>query len=107
MPWRCRYLADRRNPITNIDLIKILGVSEWSPTSMPDFFRSCRDSMIDLRHPLAALATRMSWASIDAALAAIFLPVLLRRMEMKTVTAAEFATATFDGLISVRRQAAP
>jgi len=40
----------------HIDLIKILGVSEWSPMSTPDFFRSRLDAMIDLRHPLAVLA---------------------------------------------------
>jgi IS5 family transposase len=28
--------------------------------------------MIDLRHPLAVLATRMPWASIEAALAPVF-----------------------------------
>jgi transposase, IS5 family len=28
--------------------------------------------MIDLRHPLAVLATRMPWASIEATLASIF-----------------------------------
>ncbi|MBS0449640.1 MAG: IS5/IS1182 family transposase, partial [Proteobacteria bacterium] len=34
-----------------------------------DFFRARLDSMIDLRHPLAVLATRMPWADIEAALA--------------------------------------
>ena len=34
-----------------------------------DFFRARLDSMIDLRHPLAVLATRMPWAAIEAALA--------------------------------------
>ena len=56
----------------NIDLTNILGVSERSPMSTPDFFRSRLDSMIDLRHPLAVLATRMSWASIEATLAPMF-----------------------------------
>ena len=37
--------------------------------SAPDFFRSWLDQMIDLRHPLAVLATRLPWAAIDAALA--------------------------------------
>ncbi len=27
----------------------------------PDFFRARLDTMIDLRHPLAVLATRMPW----------------------------------------------
>jgi len=40
--------------------------------STPDFFRSRLDSMIDLRHPLAVLAMRMSWDSIEAALAPFF-----------------------------------
>ena len=37
-----------------------------------DFFRSRLDSMIDMRHPLAVLATRMPWAEIEAALAPAF-----------------------------------
>src|ERR1700709_605367 len=56
----------------NVYVINILGVSERSPMSTPDFFRSRLDSMIDLRHPLAVLATRMSWASIEATLAPMF-----------------------------------
>jgi len=34
----------------------------------PDFFRSRIDSMIDLRSPLAVLATRIPWARIEAVL---------------------------------------
>jgi transposase, IS5 family len=34
-----------------------------------DFFRARLDSMIDMRHPLAVLATRMPWAQIEASLA--------------------------------------
>uniref|UniRef100_UPI0035A96FEE hypothetical protein n=1 Tax=Paraburkholderia phenoliruptrix TaxID=252970 RepID=UPI0035A96FEE len=34
--------------------------------STPDFFRSRLDAMIDLHHPLAVLAMRMPWASIEA-----------------------------------------
>ncbi|WP_232443353.1 IS5 family transposase, partial [Burkholderia ubonensis] len=37
-----------------------------------DFFRSRLDSMIDLRHPLAVLATRMPWAQLEASLAPLF-----------------------------------
>ena len=37
--------------------------------STPDFFRSRLDAMIDLKHPLAVLATRLPWAEIEAALA--------------------------------------
>jgi IS5 family transposase len=40
--------------------------------STPDFFRSRLDAMIDLRHPLAVLANRMPWTSIEATLAPIF-----------------------------------
>lgn len=40
--------------------------------STPDFFRSRLDTMIDLRHPLAVLATRMPWAQIEATLAPVF-----------------------------------
>ena len=35
----------------------------------PDFFRSRLDAMIDLRHPLAVLATRLPWAAIEVAVA--------------------------------------
>jgi transposase, IS5 family len=34
-----------------------------------DFFHARLDSMIDMRHPLAVLATRMPWAEIEASLA--------------------------------------
>ncbi len=37
-----------------------------------DFFRARLDQMIDLRHPLAVLATRMPWADIEASLASAF-----------------------------------
>ena len=40
-----------------------------------DFFRARLDTMIDLRHPLAVLATRMPWDSIEASLA----PVLMHK----------------------------
>jgi IS5 family transposase len=35
----------------------------------PDFFRARLDAMIDLRHPLAILSTRLPWKDIEAALA--------------------------------------
>ena len=34
-----------------------------------DFFRARLDQMIDLRHPLAVLASRMPWQEIEAAVA--------------------------------------
>jgi IS5 family transposase len=37
-----------------------------------DFFRARLDTMIDMRHPLAVLATRMPWSEIEAALAPAF-----------------------------------
>ena len=37
--------------------------------STPDFFRSRLDQMVDLRHPLAVLARRLPWGSIEAAVA--------------------------------------
>lgn len=40
--------------------------------STPDFFRARLDEMIDLRHPLAVLASRMPWAQIEASLAPLF-----------------------------------
>ncbi len=36
-----------------------------------DFFRSCLDQMIDLRHPLAVLASRLPWQELEANVAAI------------------------------------
>lgn len=40
--------------------------------SMDDFFRSRLDQMIDLRHPLVALAGRIPWSQIETALAPAF-----------------------------------
>ena len=37
-----------------------------------DFFRARLETMIDLRHPLAVLASRMDWAGIEAGLAPLF-----------------------------------
>ncbi|MCW5230482.1 hypothetical protein [Verminephrobacter eiseniae] len=37
-----------------------------------DFFRSRIDHMIDLRHPLAVLATRMPWQEIEARVTHLF-----------------------------------
>jgi transposase, IS5 family len=36
-----------------------------------DFFRARLDTMIDMRHPLVVLATRMPWAEIEASLAPV------------------------------------
>jgi IS5 family transposase len=37
-----------------------------------DFFRSRLDHMIELRHPLAVLASRMPWQEIEASIAHLF-----------------------------------
>lgn len=37
-----------------------------------DFFRSRVDALIDLRHALAVLATRMLWAQIETSLMLLF-----------------------------------
>jgi IS5 family transposase len=37
-----------------------------------DFFRARLDQMIDLRHPLAVLATRLPWTEIEKTLAPAF-----------------------------------
>jgi IS5 family transposase len=39
--------------------------------STDDFFRARLETMIDMRHPLAVLATRMPWKEIEAALAPV------------------------------------
>lgn len=41
-------------------------------TNEADFFRSRLDQMIDLRHPLAVLASRMPWQEIEASIAHAF-----------------------------------
>ena len=38
----------------------------------PDFFRRRLDQMIDLRHPLAVLATRMPWSQLETSLTPCF-----------------------------------
>ena len=43
--------------------------------STGDFFRTRLDTMIDMRHPMAVLATRMPWDVIEGALS----PVLAHR----------------------------
>jgi hypothetical protein len=41
-------------------------------TTTDDFFRSRLDQMIELRHPLAVLASRMPWQEIEASIAQCF-----------------------------------
>ncbi len=40
--------------------------------SVSDFFRAQLESMIDMRHPLAVLATRTVWREIEKLLAPLF-----------------------------------
>ena len=61
--------------------------------STPDFFRSRLDQMIDLRHPLAVLATRLPWASIEAAVA----PKLARQAQPAKRASGEDLVGAFDG----------
>jgi IS5 family transposase len=37
-----------------------------------DFFRSRLDQMIDLRHPLAVLSSRMPWQELEASVSHLF-----------------------------------
>lgn len=55
--------------------IQVIETSEkWGSVQMAtdDFFRSRLDQMIDLRHPLVVLSSRMPWTQIEAALAPAF-----------------------------------
>lgn len=61
--------------------------------STPDFFRSRLDQMIDLRHPLAVLATQLPWASIEAAVA----PKLAHQARPATRVAGVDLAGAFDG----------
>ena len=55
---------------THIHFLKDLeGSFLMAPTY---FFRAKLDAMINPRHPLAVLATRMPWAGIESALASCF-----------------------------------
>lgn len=60
-------------PGNRSNLHQFLGV--WKavfPMATTDFFRARLDAMIDLRHPLAVLATRMPWSQIESNLAPVF-----------------------------------
>jgi IS5 family transposase len=61
--------------------------------STPDFFRSRLDQMIDLRHPLAVLATRLPWGSIEASLA----PKLAHQAKPAKRVAGTDLVGAFDG----------
>lgn len=61
-----------RTPGNESNRPQFLGVLGLLPMATDDFFRARLDTMIDLRHPLAVLATRMPWTEIEAALAPAF-----------------------------------
>ena len=61
--------------------------------STPDFSCLRLDQMIDLRHPLAVLATRLLWASIEAAIA----PKLAHPAERAKRAIGEDLAGAFDG----------
>src|SRR5690349_18991019 len=61
--------------------------------STPDFFRSRLHQMIDSRHPLAVLATRLPWASIEAAVA----PRPARQAQPAKRAGGEELAVAFDG----------
>lgn len=44
----------------------------FADAATEDFFRARLDHMIDLRHPLAVLASRMPWQQIEASVAHLF-----------------------------------
>jgi IS5 family transposase len=48
-----------------------------------DFFRNRLDQMIDLRHPLALLSTRMPWQEIEASLAQCLAPQVKTGMKIE------------------------
>jgi len=58
-----------------------------------DFFRSRLDLMIDLKHPLVVLATRLPWAAIEAAVA----PKLAHQAKPAKRIAGEDLAGTFAG----------
>jgi IS5 family transposase len=61
--------------------------------STPDFFRSRLDQIIDLRHPLAVLATRLPWGAIEAAVA----PKLAHQARPAKRLAGADLAGTYDG----------
>ena len=61
--------------------------------STPELFRSRLDQMIDLKHPLAVLATRLPWAAIAAAVA----PKLAHQARPAKRVAGVDIAGTFEG----------
>jgi IS5 family transposase len=63
----------------------------------PDFFRARLDAMIDLRHPLAILSTRLPWKDIEAALA----PSLTKAVREYTLPSSTDLLGVTGGLVVV------
>ena len=68
------------------------SVKPLSPCT-PDFFRSRLNQMLDLRHPLAVLATRLPWAAIESAVA----PKLAHQAKPAKRLAGVDLAGAFDG----------
>jgi IS5 family transposase len=67
-------IADGRNSQFDFQLRQFSGSSAvlFACPATDDFFRSRIDHRIDLRHPLAVLASRMPWQEIEARVAQVF-----------------------------------
>lgn len=61
-----------RTPNNESNGVWFLGVFESELMATDDFFRARLDQMLDLRHALAVLSTKLPWADIEAALAVKF-----------------------------------
>ncbi len=68
--------------------------------STPDFFRSRLDQMIDLRHPLAVLATRLPRAAIEPAVAPKLAHQAKPAKRLAGVDLAGAVDGEFDGGVS-------
>ena len=90
---KIRFVASifhMRSPENDILAARFLGDFEMS---MPDFVCSRRDQVIDLRHSLAVLATRLPWDSIEAAVA----PKLAHSAKPAKRVVGQDLAGTFDG----------
>jgi hypothetical protein len=70
--WLSGVIADSQISQQAVQWTPFLGVLEgtqWPPTTS---FSARLDQMIDMRHPLVVLTTRMPWAQIEASLAPAF-----------------------------------
>ncbi len=58
----------------NFLAVNPIGIKSWEieERTTDDFFRARLDQMIDLRHPLAVLASRVPWSQMESSLAPVF-----------------------------------